>query len=37
MNYLQFYLFSRAIISDEHDFYTPFIRAFSAFVKNQDH
>ena len=36
MNYLQFYLFSRAILSDEYDFYTPFIRAFSAFVKNHD-
>jgi hypothetical protein len=37
MHYLQFYLFSRAILSEEYDFYTPFIRAFSAFVKHLEH
>ena len=31
--YLQFYLFSRAIVSDEPDFYTPFVKVFSAFKK----
>jgi hypothetical protein len=36
MNYLQFYLFSRGILSDEADFYTPFLRAFTAFSRNVD-
>jgi hypothetical protein len=36
MNYLQFYLFSRGILSEECDFYTPFLRAFTAFSRNVD-
>lgn len=36
MNYLQFYLFSRGILSEECDFYTPFLRAFTAFSRNLD-
>jgi len=30
-NYLQLFLFSRALICDEPDFYTPFIKVFSSF------
>jgi hypothetical protein len=30
-NYLQLYLFSRAIICDEPDFYTPFVKVFASF------
>ena len=29
--YLQFFLFSKGIVSDEPDFYTPFIKVFSGF------
>jgi len=33
---LQLYLFSRAIICEEADFYTPFIKVFSSFKKNNE-
>jgi hypothetical protein len=36
MNYLQFYLFSKGILSEESDFYTPFLRSFTAFSRNVD-
>ena len=36
MNYLQFYLFSRGILSEESDFYTPFLRSFTAFTRSAD-
>ena len=29
--YLQFFLFAKGIVSDEPDFYTPFVKVFSAF------
>ena len=31
--YLQVYLFTRAIVSEEPDYYTPFVKVFSAFKK----
>lgn len=33
MNYLQFSLFSRGILCEEPDFYTPFLRAFASFSR----
>jgi len=31
MYYLQFYLFSKGIVSEDYDFYTPFLKVFSSF------
>lgn len=35
-NYLQMYLFSRALICEEPDFFTPFIKVFASFKRYRD-